>query len=164
MVKPSQILWPSCYEPEKCPVHVRNELEMASALETVWAWLVRAQLWPTWYPNSANIRFLSGQPPDLALDTRFRWKTFGVTIESKVLEFVPHGRIAWDAHATGLEAYHAWLIQRTDRGCYVLMEETQRGWLARLGRALRPNRMEQMHQIWLERLRDKASSGLPPSL
>ena len=73
---------------------LRNELEMASAPETVWAWLIRAQLWPTWYPNSANIVFLTGQPPDLAFGTRFRWKTFGVTIESTVLEFVPYERLS----------------------------------------------------------------------
>jgi len=163
MVKSDQIVWPRGYEPENCPVHVRNELAMTSAQEIAWAWIIRAQLWPTWYPNSAKIQFLSGQPPDLALGTRFRWKTFGVTIKSTVLEFVPYERIAWDAHGTGLEAYHAWLIQKTDQDCKVLMEETQRGWLARLGKALRPNRMKQLHQVWLERLRGQAQNGLPPS-
>ena len=163
MTKADQIVWPIQYEPANCPVHVRNELEMASAPETVWAWLIRAQLWPTWYPNSANIQFLSGQPPDLAFGTRFRWKTFGVTIESTVLEFVPYERLAWDAHGTGLNAYHAWLIQKTEQGCNTITEETEGGGIARLGRALRPSRMEQQHQIWLEGLRDKASRGLPPS-
>jgi len=162
MVKPNQIIWPSHYEPENCPVHVRNELSMPSDQETIWAWLVRAQLWPTWYPNSANIQFLNGQPPDLALGTNFHWKTFGVTIKSTVLEFVPHERIAWDAHGTGLEAYHAWIIEKKDQGCHVLTEEVQRGWLARLGKALRPSRMQQLHQVWLERLSSKASSGPPP--
>ena len=163
MAKPNQILWPSRYEPANCPVHVRNELAMASAPETVWAWLIRAQLWSTWYPNSANIVFLAGPPPDLTLVARFRWKTFGITIESTVLEFLPYERLAWDARGTGLDAYHAWLIQKTDQGSNVIAEETQRGWVARLGKALRPNRMEQHHQIRLEGLREKASRGLPPS-
>ena len=162
MIKSDQIVWPRGYEPENCPIHVRNELEMSSTPEITWAWIIRAQLWPTWYSNSADIQFLSGQPPDLALGTRFRWKTFGVTIKSTVLEFVPYERIAWDAHGTGLEAYHAWLIQKTDQGCKVLMEENQRGWLARLGKALRPNRMAELHQVWLERLRGQAQKGLPP--
>ena len=94
MVESNKILWPARYEPANCPVHVRNELVMASNPETVWAWLIRAQLWPTWYPNSANIQFLTGQPPELALGTRFRWKTFGITIESTVKEFVPYERLA----------------------------------------------------------------------
>jgi hypothetical protein len=163
VTKADQIIWPSQYEPENCPVHVRNELAMASAPEIVWAWLTRAQLWPTWYPNSANIQFLSGQPPDLALGTKFRWKTFGVTIESTVLEYVPYERLGWDAHGTGLNSYHAWLIQKTDQGCNVITEETEGGGFARLGKALRPNHLEQQHQIWLEGLREKASQGLPPT-
>jgi uncharacterized protein YndB with AHSA1/START domain len=163
VVNSNQIFWPIGYEPANCPVHVRNELTMTSSPETVWAWLIRAQLWPTWYPNSASIQFLKGQASDLALGTQFRWKTFGVTIQSTVLEFVPYQRLAWDAQSSGLNAYHAWLIQKTDNGCHVLTEETQHGFLARLGKTLRPKRMEQKHQIWLEGLRDTASSGLPPA-
>jgi len=163
MSKLNQILWPSCYEPVNFPVHAKNQLSMAAPPEFVWAWLIRAQFWPTWYPNSSNIRFLSGKPPDLSLGTRFRWKTFGVTILSTVLEFVPYERLAWDAHGNGLEAYHAWLIQEADQGCQVATEEVQRGWLARLARTLMPKRIEQQHQIWLEGLRAKASSGLPPA-
>lgn len=154
-------MWPSRYDPLKASVHVRNELAIAAPPESVWPWLIRAQLWPTWYPNSADIRFLTGKPPDLALGTHFRWKTFGVTVQSTVREFVPYERLAWDAHANGLDAYHAWLIRKTDSGCHVVMEETQRGWLARLGKTLRPKRMEEQHQIWLEGLSKKATGGPP---
>ena len=163
MSNTNRIVWPSGYEPANCSVHVHNELAMASPPETVWAWLIRAQLWPTWYPNSANIRFLKGEPPDLALGTLFRWKTFGVAIESTVLEFIPYERIAWDAHSTGLNAYHAWLVQKTAQGCNAITEENEGGVVAQLGKTLRPKRIEQQHQIWLERLRDKASTGLPPA-
>ena len=162
MSESNKILWPSRYDPASCPVHVRNELAMASNPEAVWAWLIRAQLWPKWYPNSANVKFLSGQPPDLALGTRFRWRTFGVTLESTVQEFVPFERLAWDAHGSGLDAYHAWLILKTSQGCEVITEETQRGLLPRLLKLLAPKRMENQHQIWLERLRDNAGKGTPP--
>jgi hypothetical protein len=162
MVESNKILWPARYEPANCPVHVRNELAMASNPETVWAWLIRAQLWPTWYPNSANIQFLTGQPPELALGTRFRWKTFGITIESTVKEFVPYERLAWDAHGSGLDAYHAWLIIKTSQGCNVITEETQRGLLPRLLKALAPKRMEKQHQVWLEKLNDNAAKNMPP--
>jgi uncharacterized protein YndB with AHSA1/START domain len=128
----NHIQWPKGFETENCSVHVHNELEITASPEVVWAWLIRAQLWPTWYPNSANIEFLFGQPPDLALGTKFRWKTFGITIESMVLEFVPDERISWDAHGTGLNAYHAWLIQKTVQGCHVITEENQGGVVAQL--------------------------------
>jgi cobalt-zinc-cadmium efflux system protein len=61
---------------------------------------------------------------------------------------------------------HVWSISDTKMCCmsgHIITEEVQRGWLARLARALMPKRIEQQHQIWLEGLRVKASSGLPPA-
>lgn len=161
-VQPQAIEWPEGFKPQQCPVHVRNELTMAASPEHVWAWLIRAAIWPSWYPNSKNVRFLEGEPPDLARGTRFRWWTFGFTMKSKVLEFVPGKRIGWDARGLGVRAYHSWLIWPTAEGCHVLTEETQHGWLARLGQVAMPTRMSHYHQLWLERLRNCAAGGPPP--
>lgn len=161
MVDTNQIIWPEHYAPQHCSIHVRNELTIATSPESVWAWLIRVQLWPTWYVNSANVQFLQGAAPDLALGTRFKWKTFNVTIESTVLEFVPPERIAWDGHTFGINVYHAWIIQKTPAGCHVVTEETQHGWLARLGKLLMPKRMWKYHQIWLEALSANALRGAP---
>ncbi len=49
-------------------------------------------------------------------------------------------RLAWDAHCNGVHAYHAWAFERRDSGVYVLTEETQNGWLARLGVLMMPGR------------------------
>jgi uncharacterized protein YndB with AHSA1/START domain len=163
VTKSLEIRWPDHYQPRNCPIHVRNELDMAATQERVWAWLTRAALWPTWYVNSANVKILDGTGPDLQKGTRFRWKTSGVTITSTVLEYVPRERIAWDAHAFGIDAYHAWVLQPSARGCHVVTEETQRGWLARLGKLFMPNRMHKFHQLWLEGLATKARTGLPPA-
>jgi hypothetical protein len=54
--------------------------------------------------------------PDLRLGTEFRWKTFGVTIDSTVLEFVRHERLAREAHCNGLHVYHAWAFENRDGG------------------------------------------------
>ncbi len=72
MAEAGKILWPARSAPENCPVDIRNQIEIPSEPTVVWTWLIRAQLWPTWYPNSANMRFTAGQPPDLALATRFK--------------------------------------------------------------------------------------------
>ena len=159
----SAVRWPARYSPATTPVYVRNELDMEAPAGDVWAWLVRAQLWPAWYENAAHVRFVDGAPPDLGPGVRFRWKTFGVTLESRVLEFVPAERIAWDARGFGVDAYHAWVIVETPGGSHVVTEETQHGWLARLANFLMPRRMHRYHQLWLEELRKKASGGLPPS-
>ena len=157
------IAWPEKYDPSRAPVHVRNELSIAAPCERVWAWLIRARAWPSWYPNSSRVRFIDGTPPDLAPGTRFRWRTFSVGIESRVAEFVPPHRIAWDAQGIGVDAYHAWLLEPAAEGCRVITEETQYGFVARAGKLVLPNRMFRGHQLWLERLREKAMSGPPPA-
>ncbi len=156
------IRWPERYRPETAAVHVRNEIEIPATPETVWAWLIRATLWPTWYANSQNVRIDSGGS-DLAAGSKFRWKTFGVTLNSSVEEFSPPERLSWSARSTGIDVYHGWLIERTPAGCHVLTEESQNGLAARLSNALRPNNMSRYHQLWLERLLLKAKTGLPPT-
>jgi uncharacterized protein YndB with AHSA1/START domain len=148
--------WPARYAPANAPVHVRNDRVMRASAEAVWATLIRAALWPEWYPNAAHVRFVRGAPPDLAAGTRFRWKTFGVGIDSTVVEFVPGERVAWTARGVGVDAYHAWLIRPIAGSCHVLTEETQHGWLARLGSLVLPRRMYRGHELWLTSLEERA--------
>jgi uncharacterized protein YndB with AHSA1/START domain len=159
---PELIRWPARYLPSRAPIFVSNDLEVAAGPEIVWSWLVRAALWPAWYPNSQKVQIENGVLTELALGVRFRWRTFGVTLDSRIEEFVPHERIAWSARGIGVDAYHAWLIRPTPSGCHVLTEESQYGILARLGQLLMPNRMHRYHQLWLEQLASQARSGQSP--
>jgi hypothetical protein len=154
------IRYPPEYHPGRTHVFVRNELAMNVPPDRVWAWLIRATLWPSWYRNSAHVR-IEGGGPDLAPGIRFRWKTFGIRLVSRVEEFIPNERIAWTARAPGVLAYHAWLIEPQSAGCHVVTEETQSGWLARLGHLVMPNRMSKYHQLWLEQLQVRAAGGRP---
>jgi hypothetical protein len=158
------IRWPERYAPARTAVHVRNEMEMPGvSSEAVWAWLVRARLWPTWYINSKDVKILGdGDGEDLRAGSRFTWKTFGASLQSVVEEFVPNERLAWSARGTGIDVYHAWLIEKRPAGCYVLTGENQNGFLARVSAALRPGNMHRYHQVWLEALNEKAKSGPPP--
>ncbi len=162
MAQALEVQWPAQYAPSNSPVHVRNQLEMTASQDHVWAWLTRPGLWPTWYENAENIKILEGPNPGLQKGSRFRWKTFGITITSTVLEYLPNERIAWDGQACGTDVYHAWVLQPSAKGCTVLTEETQHGWLARLGNLFMPDRMYKFHQIWLEGLEKKGQAGLPP--
>jgi uncharacterized protein YndB with AHSA1/START domain len=157
-----RIRYPERYQPDRAWVSVSNELDLPAPCDRVWRWLVRADLWPTWYPNSSGVRLAdAANAAGLKLGTRFRWKTFGVTLDSVVEEFVPGERIAWTAKSFGVDAYHAWLLTPTDRGCHVLTEETQYGWIAFLSNFFMPARMHKGHQMWLERLGEQASAGSP---
>jgi len=155
------ITWPAKYAPERTRVHVKNDLEMDARPEVVWGWLVRASLWPTWYSNSEKV-VIEGGSPDLLAGSTFRWKTFGASLTSKVEEFVPFERLAWTARGTGIDAYHAWLIEARPTGSHVLTEETQNGWLAGINAMLRPNHTHRWHQTWLEGLRSQTQKGAPP--
>ena len=160
MNQTTSIIYPEEFKPENSAVFVRNEIDINAAPEIIWAWLVNALRWSDWYINARNIEIKDGQT-ELAEKTRFRWTTFSATIDSEIKEFAPFSRIAWDAHAAGIHAYHAWLITETENGCHVRTEETQNGLLARLGSFLMPNRMSKYHQIWLEALKNNAENGLP---
>lgn len=156
------IHWPEKYSPERTSVHAHNELDMPVDPGLIWPWLVRADLWPTWYSNSKDVAIEGGEH-ELKLGTRFTWKTFGASLGSRVEEFLPDERLAWSARGTGIDVYHAWLIERTPSGCHVVTEENQNGFLARLSNSLRPGNMERYHQVWLENLLVKAKSGPPPA-
>jgi hypothetical protein len=154
------IHWPEQFQPGRAPVHVRNVRESHASASAIWAWLVRAKRWPEWYPNSNRVR-IEGGAEDLSAGATFEWNTFGVRLASRVEEFVPESRIAWTARGTGVLAYHAWLIEPRSSGATILTEETQYGWLARLGHFLMPHRMHAGHDLWLEELHRMASNGLP---
>jgi uncharacterized protein YndB with AHSA1/START domain len=158
-----QVRWPERFLPARTQVFVQNEIVIPAPPARVWAWLIRAELWPTWYPNSAHIHFLSHAGPDLRNRSRFRWRTFGIYITSKVLEFEPCERLAWEAQGIGIDAYHGWVLtEQTDGSTHVISEESQIGWLASLGKLLLPSRKKLEHQRWLEALSRQVQTGAPP--
>lgn len=163
--KEAKIHWPAEFEPARCAVHVRNELEIAAPASHVWSWLVHARLWPSYYNNSHDVVFVTDtESATLRPDTRFTWRTFDVNLQSQVREYVEGERIAWDARGLlGLHVYHAWLIiPRDEHSCLVITEEAQRGLVARLGNVFRPSRMHTQHQYWLEQLQVMAKQGPAP--
>ncbi|MGP8125930.1 MAG: SRPBCC domain-containing protein [Nitrososphaerales archaeon] len=155
------INWPEKYNPDRASVHARNEIDIQAAPEAAWAWLVRAKDWPSWYSNSHDVA-IEGGASDLQAGSRFRWKTFGASLNSRVEEFSPNQKIAWSARGMGIDAYHVFLIEARANGCHVLTEETENGWLASLSNTLRPRNISDKHQMWLEGLRAKAQGGPPP--
>src|SRR3984957_19040021 len=97
----NEIFWPEDYIPGPTDNFASNEVIVAgqSAMD-VWPLLSNAPLWPTYYSNSANIRFYDGKGPELEDRVRFYFETFGFPVEAQVLEHVPpaerrQGRPGW---------------------------------------------------------------------
>lgn len=153
------ISWPARFEPANCPVFVRNTIDIKATPDQIWFWLTSATTWSEWYVNASNMQIINQTDNRLLAATKFNWRTFGANLDSQVKEFVPNQRLAWEATGMGIQAYHAWLIVPTAEGCTVITEETQHGWLCRLGKLLMPNRMYRYHQLWLEGLKAKAENN-----
>lgn len=163
------IIWPEGYIPGFCDNFASNEVIVAglSAAE-VWSFLSNAPLWPSYYKNSANIRFYGNKGPELENGVRFYFETFGFPVEAQVVEYVAPGngqpgRVAWHGWAgeensdERLDVHHAWLIEDLagDR-VRILTQETQNGKPAQALASTRPNPMINGHQEWLDGLVEAA--------
>lgn len=159
----NEIIWPEGYLPGTTENFASNEVIVAglSAAE-VWPFLSNAPLWPSYYANSADVRFYDSKGPQLELDVRFYFSTFGFPVEAQVTEYVPPadgqpGRVAWHGWAgegdTRLDVIHAWLVEDLSGGrVRILTQETQKGKPAAELAKAKPNPMINGHQDWLDGL------------
>jgi len=157
------ILWPEGYIPGEADNFASNEVIVKGLrVADVWPLLNTAPLWPTYYSNSADVRFHDGKGPQLEPNLRFYFSTFGFPVEAEVVEHVAPvagqpARLAWHGWAgegaTRLDVHHAWLLEDLPGNrVRVLTQETQVGEPARELARTRPNPMINGHQDWLEGL------------
>ena len=158
----SVVNWPEQHRPEVSSFLAVNELQISADPDRVWAWLTRPDLWPKYYGNARLVKRLGGAWPEAKLGTRFRWLTFGVIVQSEIVEHTPCERIAWSANELGARGHHGWVLSARDGGTFVRTEETQRGPAAGLMKPVMKPLMLRFHQRWLEGLARAASGGPPP--
>lgn len=160
-MKMNAIIWPEGYVPGFVDNFCSNEVIVAGLnASDVWPLLSNATLWPSYYSNSANVRFYAEKGPHLADGLRFYFETFGFPVEAQCNEYVPPtsgspGRVAWHGWAgegdTRLDVHHAWLIEDLSEGrVRILTQETQKGKPAVELAKAKPNPMINGHQEWLE--------------
>jgi len=148
------INWPAGFEPERADLFAHNEARLSASCDTVWQHLVDVRAWPTWYPNAQEVTLLDNAEA-LAPDVRWRWTTFGHSIESRVHEFVLDQRLGWFGGTPGeaLRAYHSWLLKPDGNGCRAIMDETGVGPGAVAFRKADEGRMHRGHALWLATLK-----------
>ena len=84
---------PKRFHSEQTDLSAHNEIVVHASCEEVFANMADAQAWPSWYPNSHNVRLLNSPDGKLHEGTQFSWDTFGLHFESRVYEFAPNCRI-----------------------------------------------------------------------
>jgi uncharacterized protein YndB with AHSA1/START domain len=155
--------WPDEHTPEASAFHAVNELLMPAEPEVVWAWLVRPELWSSYYGNARLVKHLGGPWPKLELGSRWRWLTFGAFITSEVVEYEPGQRLAWSAKSLAGSGHHAWVLRRQAGDTFVHTEETQKGLGMQIIKPVLRPMMVRLHQRWLEGLSKVAAEGAPPA-
>lgn len=158
------IIWPEGYLPGTTDNYVSNEIIVPNlSAVAVWTYLDNTDAWPKYYSNANEIRFYNAAGPQLSLGARFRFTTFGFSVEAEVTEYeTPQtgkpGRVAWHGWVEGdedgrLDVHHAWLFEDLPGGrVRILTQETQNGKPARDLAATKPNPMLNAHQEWLDGL------------
>ena len=147
------IHWPEGFSPKQSNAFVHNQIFINASAKVIWANLVNAKDWPSWYSNSADVQITNADEDRLGPKSQFEWKTFGFPVKSRVNEFVPDSRLGWFGDGTDFHAYHTWLIIEKSNGCEVVTEETQNGSAAVAFNLDQPRAMYDAHDWWLAALK-----------
>lgn len=168
----NEIFWPKEYTPGTTDNFACNEMIISGiTAEEIWPYLDNTSMWPKYYSNASDISFYNVEGPNLSLNARFRFNTFGFVVESEVLEYEPPinnkpARVAWhgwsgETEDTKLDVYHAWLIENlSENRVRILTQESQIGLPAKELASTRPNPMINGHQEWLDGLISATKEGL----
>jgi uncharacterized protein YndB with AHSA1/START domain len=150
--------WPVGFLPEDADLFVHNEIVIDATCEKVFANMADAQAWPSWYPNSQNVKLLNSSDGKLHEGTRFSWDTNGHHVDSRVHEFVPNSRIGWFGDTPKAHGYHTYLLSKINGGCHIVTEEVSKGPGALELRRNRPQAMHEAHDLWLSNLKKRSEN------
>ena len=105
----ADICWPDGFDPANADLFAHNAVVVDASANSVWAKLIAAAAWPTWYSNASDV-VINDPSGQLGEGVTFNWTTFGLKIASKVAEFAPYARLSWYGSGAQLRAYHTWLL------------------------------------------------------
>jgi hypothetical protein len=144
----ADIRWPDGFDPARADLFADNAVVINAPAKSVWAKLIAAAAWPTWYSNASDV-VINDAAGQLGKDVTFNWTTFGLKIASKVADFAPYARLGWHGNGDQLRAYHTWLlIPRFGDSTYVVMEEIGMGDGAQHLAQTNPGYLHRGHDLW----------------
>jgi uncharacterized protein YndB with AHSA1/START domain len=153
------IRWPARYEPKKATFFLSNQIEVAAPPEQVWRVLIDVDSWPEWYAGARNLKLTSSTPGKLAPDAVMSWNIMDLDFVSTVKEFEPPYRLSWESRKSTIQGYHTWLLIPTETGTRVVTDESQFGILAWLQGIFVPNKLSQLHDQSLAKIKERAEAA-----
>jgi hypothetical protein len=158
--------WPKGFEPDVTPIFAHNEIVIAAPPARVFAALLDARSWSTYYENASKLELPAGVER-LGPDVHFGFTTFGVAFSAQITLFEADQALGWTC--TGgtpeLSVHHRWLLEPEGSGTRLVTEETNYisgfGWLGPLARWFNQKLAESgtrealpaAHQRWLTELK-----------
>jgi uncharacterized protein YndB with AHSA1/START domain/uncharacterized damage-inducible protein DinB len=151
-----KINWPANYEPAKSKFYVHNEIEINAKPEVVWAILIDALKWESWYVGAKDVTLSDSIQKMLQANSVIKWQTMGFKFTSYIKEYEPNKLLAWESVKKQIQGYHVWLIVPTSNGCKVITDESQNGWLTFFEKTFQGKKLKKLHDVWLGELKKRA--------
>ncbi|MBI1222992.1 MAG: SRPBCC domain-containing protein [Bacteroidetes bacterium] len=146
-----KIEWPKPYLPDQSKFFVHNAIHIDADSQSIWNVLIAAKTWQSYYSGARVDSILQADTAgNLGPSSILKWKTMGLQFTSSIREFTPGRSLAWESIRGNIQGYHAWLILPDATGCMLITEEAQKGWLTFFEKTFQANKLERLHQEWLE--------------
>ncbi|MEM1165409.1 MAG: SRPBCC domain-containing protein [Planctomycetota bacterium] len=155
---PTEINWPAQYQPADATFYIRNEIDIAAPPQVIWDVIVEAETWPEWYEGAFDVEVLTSDDGTLGRGGKFSWRTMGLDFISVIHEWEPPHRLGWESRRGDIKGYHAWLVVETENGSRVITDESQFGFLANMQQLFLPNKLRELHDVWLIAIKARAES------
>jgi uncharacterized protein YndB with AHSA1/START domain len=150
-----QIRWPTAYDPATAVFYVQNKIDIDAPPQRVWDIITDVKSWPEWYEGASHLT-VNTADQEIGPGVVVSWRTMGLNFDSHVKEFEPPFRFGWESRKAVIRGYHAWLLVPTETGTRVITEETFHGFLAYMQRTFIPNKLFNLHQAFLEGIKELA--------
>ncbi len=158
-LKPKErINWPANYLPEEAPFTLHNEISINASPQTVWRELIDYKAWPTYYKGADPVTLADASQTTLQANSVMHWKTMGLKFTSTIKEYEPNRRLSWESVNSKITGYHAWLIVPQGKGCKLITDEAQHGWLTFFQKTFVPTKLSRLHDDWLTGIKERAEA------
>ena len=122
------------------------DIDVNASPEAVWDTLADLDSWPRWLPG---VRSMTTHGP-FAAGSTFEWRAGPGTIKSEIVTAERPSGAAWKGRTLGIDAVHAWTIERIGPTTRLRTEESWAGLLPRL-----------LRQTLQKSLQKSTDEGLP---